>query len=420
MAIWGKTSGAESRPKSLPMDSNSGYSREFVTSTSKGWVMQPGTASTATGNDNVNADPEILVAIRNLSVNFKSGNLLSFDIDDAQLADTGIFDIRLTFDEPMSVTSASVTANANTVPPNQTVTNKAYILLSRLGGTDMVEDSTVLMAYLTKQGFAAADGDRGGSGTNTLTFRGILQSADAGFLAFTDSNLHLNGTATIQSDSETFSGVLLEGSSDDSLVLDASAGARKTIAGAVTDSATITVDGGSGTVVVGQVVTVNGEGSAPAASITSNNGINATDTSGSTDNTITVLTVTDATNFILSENVTIADNINLLFSVNAGEGIEQNSVSMTTEGADGATSVVGGTAYRTGFGLDTIVGRVSLLEDTAQTGSGNSHLVNEDDSGSKFSAEEFTTDQAGLVLDETEQAGSASGSAFILKSVTTA
>jgi len=109
-----------------------------------------------------------------------------------------------------------------------------------------------------------------------------------------------------------------------------------------------------------------------------------------------------------------------LFSANAGEGIEQNSVSMTTEGADGATSVVGESAYRTGFGLDTIVGRVSLLEDAAQTGSGNSHLVNEDDSGSKFSAEAFTTDQAGLVLDETKTLGSVSGSAFTLKDVTTA
>jgi len=401
MAIWGKTSGEESRPKSLPMDSNSGYSREFVTATSKGWVMQPGTASAATGNDNASADPEILVAIRNLSVNFKSGNLLSVDYTSGLVADSGTFDLVLTFDEEITVTSAARTAN-------QVVTNKVFILLDELGGTDMVSDGTMACQYLS------------GSGSNTLTFRGVRSQNAAGFLAFADDNIHVNGTATLQSDSETFSGVLLEGSSEDSLVLDASAGARKTIAGAVTDSASITVDGGSGTVAVGQVVTVNGEGSAPAASITSNNGINATDTSGSTDNTITVLTVTDATNFILSENVTIADNINLLFSVNAGEGIEQNSVSMTTEGADGATSVVGGTAYRTGFGLDTIVGRVSLLEDTAQTGSGNSHLVNEDDSGSKFSAEEFTTDQAGLVLDETEQAGSASGSAFILKSVTTA
>jgi len=391
MAIWGKTSGAESRPKSLPMDSNSGYSREFVTSTSKGWVMQPGTASAATGNDNASADPEILVAIRNLSVNFKSGNLLSIDWADGAYADAADFDLIATFDEEVTITSAAATAN-------QTITNKVFILLTELGATDMASDGTIACQY------------KSGTGTNTITFRGRRSTTAAGFLAFHDNFIHVNGTATMQSDSETFSGVLLEGSSDDSLVLDASAGARKTIAGAVTDSATITVDGGSGTVVVGQVVTVNGEGSAPAASITSSNPGGPSDTSGSTDNTITVLTVTSATVFILSENVTIADNVNLLFSTNAGEGIEMNSVSMALEGADGATNVTGSEAYRTGFGVDTIVGRVLQLQESDQ------FIVNEDGSGDKFGAEAFTTDADGLVTET--QAGSASGSAEILKGVT--
>ena len=35
MALWGKTVDTEARPKSLPNDSNSSYSREFVTATSK-------------------------------------------------------------------------------------------------------------------------------------------------------------------------------------------------------------------------------------------------------------------------------------------------------------------------------------------------------------------------------------------------
>ena len=405
MAIWGKTSGEESRPKSLPMDSNSIYSREFVTATSKGWVMQPGLASAATGNDNAAADPEILVAIRNLSVNFKSGNLLSVDFADGAVADSGTFDLVLTFDEEITVTSATRTAN-------QVVTNKVFILLDELGATDMVSDGTMACQYLS------------GSGTNTLTFRGIRSQNVAGYLAFYDSYIHVNGTATLQSDSETFSGILAESgtSSVDSIVLDASSAASGTTNGAVSDSTTITVDGVGGTIAVGQVVTVNGAGSAPAASITSTNpGSNGqTDTSGSTDNTITITAVASQTSFTVSENVTIADDINLLFSADAGEGIEQNSVSMALEGADGATSVVGESAYRTGFGLDTIVGRVSLLEDADQTGSGNSHLVNEDGNGGKFSAESFTTDQTGLVLDETKTLGSASGSAFTLKGVTTA
>jgi hypothetical protein len=367
--------------------------------------MQPGLASAATGNDNAAADPEILVAIRNLSVNFKSGNLLSVDFADGAVADSGTFDLVLTFDEEITVTSATRTAN-------QVVTNKVFILLDELGATDMVSDGTMACQYVS------------GSGTNTLTFRGVRSQNAAGYLAFADNFIHVNGTATLQSDSETFSGILAESgtSSVDSIVLDASSAASGTTNGAVSDSTTITVDGVGGTIAVGQVVTVNGAGSAPAASITSTNpGSNGTtDTSGSTDNTITITAVASQTSFTVSENVTIADDINLLFSADAGEGIEQNSVSMALEGADGATSVVGESAYRTGFGLDTIVGRVSLLEDGDQTGSGNSHLVNEDGNGGKFSAESFTTDATGLVLDETKTLGSASGSAFTLKGVTTA
>jgi len=365
--------------------------------------MQPGTASAATGNDNASADPEILVAIRNLSVNFKSGNLLSIDWADAALADTGLFDLVLTFDEEVSVTSADITAT-----PNQTVTNKAYILLSRLGGTDMVEDSTVMMAYLSAAGAAAADGDRGGSGTNTLTFRGKLQSADAGYLAFTDNFIHLNGTATLQSDSETFSGILSEGTSDDSIVLNASSGAVCTTNGAVSESTTVVVDTVTGTIAVGQVVTVK---DTSVAAITSTNGINSTDTSGSTDNTITITAVASQTSFTVSEPISIATNIILLVSADAGKAIEQNSVSLTTEGADGATNVTSSTAYRTGFGVDTIVGRVMQLQGSDQ------FIVNEDGSGDKFSAEAFTTDAAGLVTET--QAGSVSGSSEILKGVTT-
>ena len=391
MALWGKTSGTESRPKSLPMDSNSGYSREFVTATSKGWVMQPGVASAATGNDNTSADPEILVAIRNLSVTFKSGNLLSIDWTDGAYADAADFDLVLTFDENITVTSATATAN-------QTVTNKVYILLNELGATDMASDGTIACQYYS------------GSGTNTLTFRGRRSQTAAGYVAFYDNYIHVNGTATMQSDSETFGGILSEtdgGQSDDSIVLDASSGASGTVNGAITASTTVTVDGVSGTIAIGQVVTVNGAGSTPAASITATED---SDTGISTDNTLTITAVASQTSFTVSEPITVANDINLLFSADAGEGCELNAISMSLEGADGATSVVDTTAYRTGFGVDTIVGRVGLLEDSDQ------FLVNEDGTGNKFSAEEYTTDASGLVVET--KVGTTSGSASVLKGVT--
>ena len=393
MAIWGKTSNAESRPKSLPMDSNSGYSREFVSATDKGWVMQPGVASAATGNDNTSADPEILVAIRNLaSVGLKSANLLSVDWTDGAYADAATFDLVLTFDEPITVTSAAWSGN-------QTVTNKAYILLDRLGATDMVSDNTVACMYYA------------GTGTNTITFRGTLQSAAAGYLGFVSSSawIHTNGTATLQdSSSDGIAGFRLE-QSDDTIVCDANttSSASGTTNGAVDDSTTITVDGVSGTIAVGQVVTVSGAGSAPAASITGED----SDTGISTDNTLTITAVASQTSFTVSERVTIADDINLLFSAGAGDNFVVEVIDMALEGADGATDVTGTQAYRTGFGVDTLVGRVSMLED------GTGKVINETDGTDGFAAESFTVDASGLVIET--KAGSTSGSGSILNGVTT-
>tara|TARA_R110002033_G_scaffold114813_1_gene159602 strand:+ start:44 stop:1228 length:1185 start_codon:yes stop_codon:yes gene_type:complete len=393
MAIWGKTSNAESRPKSLPMDSNSGYSREFVSATDKGWVMQPGVASAATGNDNTSADPEILVAIRNLaSVGLKSANLLSVDWTDGAYADAATFDLVLTFDEPITVTSAAWSGN-------QTVTNKAYILLDRLGATDMVSDNTVACMYYA------------GTGTNVITFRGTLQSAAAGYLGFVSSSawIHTNGTATLQdSSSDGIAGFRLE-QSDDTIVCDANttSSASGTTNGAVDDSATITVDGVSGTIAVGQVVTVSGAGSTPAASITGED----SDTGISTDNTLTITAVASQTSFTVSERVTIADDINLLFSAGAGDNFVVEVIDMALEGADGATDVTGTQAYRTGFGVDTLVGRVSMLED------GTGKVINETAGTDGFAAESFTVDAAGLVIET--KAGSTSGSGSILNGVTT-
>ena len=396
MAIWGKTSNAESRPKSLPMDSNSGYSREFVSATDKGWVMQPGVASAATGNDNTSADPEILVAIRNLaSVGLKSANLLSVDWTDGAYADAATFDLVLTFDEPITVTSAAWSGN-------QTVTNKAYILLDRLGATDMVSDNTVACMYYA------------GTGTNVITFRGTLQSAAAGYLGFVSSSawIHTNGTATLQdSSSDGIAGFRLE-QTDDTIVCDANStsSASGTVNGAITDSATVVVDGVSGTIAVGQVVTVSGAGSTPAASITATEN-NPNSTGISTDNTLTITAVASQTSFTVSERITVANDINLLFSAGAGDNFVAEVIDMALEGADGATDVTDTQAFRTGFGVDTLVGRVSMLED------GTGKVINETDGTDGFAAESFTVDAAGLVIET--KAGSTSGSGSILNGVTT-
>ena len=66
MALWGKAhASASNKPKFLPTDEDSKYTRADSYATNAGWVMRAG--STATGNDNTSADPEVLVHIGGLA-----------------------------------------------------------------------------------------------------------------------------------------------------------------------------------------------------------------------------------------------------------------------------------------------------------------------------------------------------------------
>ena len=190
MGLWGKSTTAESRPKFLPIDSNaqgSGGSRQDAIAVSGGWALSPGHGNS--GNDNKAAQPEVLVCIRNLAEVFGSATPISIGFSEGEVANTGTFDITITFDEAIDVTSAAWSAN-------QTVTNKAYILLSRLGVSDMVEDSTVACQYYS------------GSGTNQITFRGTVQTnAAAGFLAF-------NGGGVGDSAAEGRTAIVFNGTAD--------------------------------------------------------------------------------------------------------------------------------------------------------------------------------------------------------------
>ena len=190
MGLWGKDGDAESRPKFLPIDSNAAGStgaREHAIVVGGGWGLSPGLA--ASGNDNKDAQPEVLVCIRNLAEVFGSATPVSIGFSEGEVADTGTFDITITFDEAVDVTSAAWSAN-------QTVTNKAYILMSRLGVSAMVEDSTVACMYYSV------------SGTNQIVFRGTVQTnAAAGFLAF-------NGAGVGDTAAEGRTAIIFNGTAD--------------------------------------------------------------------------------------------------------------------------------------------------------------------------------------------------------------
>ena len=66
MPLWGTAHAAiTNKPKFLPDDANSKYDVTKSFATNKGWMMRAG--SSATGNGNVNADDEVLVAIGGLA-----------------------------------------------------------------------------------------------------------------------------------------------------------------------------------------------------------------------------------------------------------------------------------------------------------------------------------------------------------------
>jgi len=315
MGLWGVTTAADDKPKFLPVDSNAAGStgaREHAIAVKGGWGLAPGLA--ASGNDNTAAQPEVLVCVKNLAEAMGSASIIGIDWTDATVGDTGLFDITVTFDEAVDMTSAAWSAN-------QTITNKAYILLSRVGKTDMVEDSTMACMYFS------------GSGSNQRVFRGTAQTnAAAGFLAFNGEGVGDTGVITgiifdgsanmAEEDGASAIGLRLEsgtaaaGTAGGSLIADGSAAATLTVNGALTQSTTLVVDAVAGaTLAVGQVITVNGAGGSPAASITDADG----NTAISTNNTLTITAVASQTSVTVSEPITVANDIVLLASTNGGE-----------------------------------------------------------------------------------------------------
>jgi len=311
MGLWGVTTAATDKPKFLPVDSNAAGStgaREHAIAVKGGWGLAPGLA--ASGNDNTDAQPEVLVCVKNLAEAMGSASIIGIDWTDATVADTGTFDITVTFDEAVDVTSAAWSAN-------QTITNKAYILLSRVGKTDMVEDSTMACMYFS------------GSGTNQIVFRGTAQTnAAAGFLAFNGegvgetgivTGINFDGTATMtEEDGSSALSLRLEagtaaaGSFGGKLIANGSAGAVATVNGALSGSTTLVVDGVSGTLAVGQVITVQDTSTLAISDSDSNTAI-------STNNNLTITAVASQTSVTVSEAITVANDVVLLAMTNGGE-----------------------------------------------------------------------------------------------------
>jgi len=412
MSLWGTTTADGDKPKFLPVDSNAAGStgaREHLIASKSGWALAPGLA--ASGNDNTSAQPEILVCVKNLAEFMGSASIIGIDWTDATVGNVGLFDITVSFDEAVDVTSAAWSNN-------QVVSNKAYILLDRLGVTDMVSDSTIAAQYFS------------GSGTNQLVFRGrVTTNAAAGFIGFNGSGVGddafstgiiFNGSAALDEENgDSALGIRQEAGTaaaptfGDALILDSTAGGVMTTNGAVTASTTIVVDGvasdASTAITIGQVVTVKTVATASISDADGNTGI-------STDNTLTVTAVASQTSFTVSEAVTIATDIVLLFSTNAGDETIADGISMTVAGPTYASRSDITTIARVG---ETLGGDI-LLEQGAQDTGRDTLLIDATDNSSANENDQIDLEDKTSGIATYVQAGTTDGTAYVLNGITVA
>ena len=404
MGLWGTTTADGDKPKFLPIDSNAAGStgaREHVIAVKGGWGLSPGLA--ASGNDNTAATPEVLVCVRNIAEAMGTASVISIDWTDATVGDAGLFDITITFDEAVDVTSAAWS-------DNQTVTNKAYILLARLGATDMAADSTIAAQYFS------------GSGTNQLVFRGrVTTNAAAGYIGFSSAiGIVFDGTATMdEEDGRSALGIRQESGTaasptlGDRIIMNGTSGAVATVNGALSGSTTLVVDTVTGTLAVGQVITVQDTGTAAITDADGNSGL-------STDNSLTITAVASQTSVTVSEAITVANNVILLAMADGGEEVNAESIDFQVAGpefaAAGSAVDITGIA-RTG---EELGGSILLEVGTPDSDDGEDAILldasaADTDIESKLDLEDFTS---GLAL--YTQAGSSSGSALVLNGITVA
>ena len=95
MSLWGN----DIKPKNL-----TDAEKKEVFANTKGWVREAG--SILSGNGNTGADPEVLVAISNLSANMGAANIteIEFVTTSFDKSDGGNIDVLVRFNEPVTVT----------------------------------------------------------------------------------------------------------------------------------------------------------------------------------------------------------------------------------------------------------------------------------------------------------------------------
>ena len=111
MPLWGATDADESKPKHLTT-----AEKKNVIATTAGWVRKAGSAET--GNDNTSADPEVLVAIGDLTTSLGQATItyVDWNISTFDKSDGGTLSVTVGYNE-------AVTVNTSGGTPTISITN---------------------------------------------------------------------------------------------------------------------------------------------------------------------------------------------------------------------------------------------------------------------------------------------------------
>ena len=131
MPLWGATDSDESKPKNLTT-----AQKKQVFANASGWVLEAGSA--LSGNDNTDADPEVLVAIGELSTSIGEADITEVEMvtTTADKSDGFTISVRVRYNEPVDVVTTGGTPTLAVTNGNEgTGTGRGPHSLSYASGT---------------------------------------------------------------------------------------------------------------------------------------------------------------------------------------------------------------------------------------------------------------------------------------------
>ena len=131
MPLWGASDSDESKPKNLTT-----AQKKQVFANASGWVLEAGSA--LSGNDNTDADPEVLVAIGDLSTSIGAADITEVEMvtTTADKSEGFTISVRVRYNEPVNVVTTGGTPTLAVTNGNEgTGTGRGPHSLSYASGT---------------------------------------------------------------------------------------------------------------------------------------------------------------------------------------------------------------------------------------------------------------------------------------------